>query len=159
MDEKLEGELRGRIKKIIDRYPIRRAALLPVLHLIQDELGWLPPEAVEFASEELSLPPSKVEDTLSFYFMFRGRRPGKHIIGVCSTISCSLSGSREVLEALERVLGIKAGQTTEDGLFSLEKVECLGSCGTAPVLMVDDVYYENMTPEKVAALIEELRRR
>ncbi len=159
----MQMEISDRTKKdidaIVERYPLAEAALVPVLHRLQDEMGWLPVEAMDFAAGRLGLAPPRVYGVASFYSMFRRQRPGRHRLEICTNISCSLMGAEHLREHLSRRLGIRPGQTTPDGVFTLTEVECLGSCGTAPVMLADDEYYEDLTPEKVDRLLEELRAR
>ncbi len=143
-------------KDILQRYPEKRAALLPTLHLAQQEFGWISREVMQYLSELMDIPVTVILDTVSFYTMFKTKPGGKYHIQVCSTLSCALRGSREIFEHLSNKLGIKAGEVTPDGKFSLVKVECLGSCGTAPVVQINDDYYEAMTPEKLDKILDEL---
>ncbi len=143
-------------KDILQRYPEKRAALLPTLHLAQQEFGWISREVMQYLSELMDIPVTVILDTVSFYTMFKTKPSGKYHIQVCSTLSCALRGSREIYEHLTSKLGIQAGEVTPDGKFSLVKVECLGSCGTAPVVQINDDYYEGMTPEKLDKILDEL---
>jgi len=145
------------IDRIVARYPYQEAALIPVLQRLQEEIGWLPLEAMDFAAERLGLPRPRVYGVASFYSMFRRQPAGRHRLEICTNISCSLMGAEHLREHLKRRLGIGPGQTTSDGFITLTEVECLGSCGTAPVMLVDDEYHENLTPEKVDLILEKLR--
>ncbi len=142
---------------IISRYPEKRAALLMVLHLAQREFGWLSREVMEYVAELLDLTPGDVYDTASFYTMFYKKPMGKYHIQVCHTLSCALRGARNIYEHLEKKLGISEGEVTPDGKFSLMKVECLGACGTAPVVQINDDYYENLTIEKLDEILNNLK--
>lgn len=145
------------IDDIVSRYPERMAALIPVLYVAQREFGYLNREVLELVARRLDLPAAKVLNTATFYTMLQKRPLGRHHLQVCKTLSCYLRGSDHLLECLQRKLGIAAGETTDDKDFTLETVECLAACGTAPVVRVDDVYHENMTPEQLEALIDQLR--
>jgi NADH-quinone oxidoreductase E subunit len=151
---KLPENILNEINRLITRYPRKEAALIPVLHLVQKEYGCIPDEsAVEIASA-LELPVTRVHDVLSFYTMFRTRPAGKRHIQVCRTLSCAGRGAPELLAYLEEQCGVACNQgVSSDGLFSIETVECLGSCATAPVMQVNDDYYENLTREKIDELI------
>ncbi|GIW40742.1 MAG: hypothetical protein KatS3mg076_1319 [Candidatus Binatia bacterium] len=139
------------------RYPTAQAALLPTLWLAQREFGWISHEVMEYVARLLDLPPARVAGVVSFYTMFYRRPMGRYHLQVCRNLPCTLRGARRITECLERELGIRAGETTPDGLFSLSEVECLASCGTAPVLQLNDEYVENLTPESVLELVEKLR--
>ncbi|MCD6463517.1 MAG: NADH-quinone oxidoreductase subunit NuoE [Thermotogae bacterium] len=132
--------------------------LINALHAIQDHFNnFIPPEAAEELSELMNLPPSKIYEVLTFYTMFSTKPRGKYVIRVCQSTPCHVTGGREVIEALKETLGIDFGETTEDGLFTLEYSSCLGLCGVAPVMMINDMAYGNLTPERVKAIIEELK--
>ena len=132
--------------------------LINVLHAIQDHFdNFIPPEAAEELSKLMNLPPSKIYEVLTFYTMFSTKPRGKYVIRVCQSTPCHVTGGREVIEALKETLGIDFGETTEDGLFTLEYSSCLGLCGVAPVMMINDMAYGNLTPERVKAIIEELK--
>ncbi|MEJ2634893.1 MAG: NAD(P)H-dependent oxidoreductase subunit E [Calditrichia bacterium] len=142
---------------IVKKYPERRGALLPVLHLAQREFGWISRDAMRYISELLDIPLTNVLDTASFYTMFKLQPAGKYHIQLCSTLSCALRGSRQIYEHVSQKYGIGDGEVTPDGKFSLLKVECLGSCGTAPVVQINDDYYEDMTIEKLDKVLDGLK--
>lgn len=142
--------------RILARYPHREGALLPVLHLAQREWGYLSEDAVRHVAELLKLPPARVGGVISFYPEFRTRPIGKHLIEICRTLPCSLMGAEEVVDYLCERLGIEPGETTADGRFTLTGVECLGSCGTAPVMMVDGELHQSLTREKIDQILEGL---
>ncbi len=142
---------------ITGRYPQMRAALIPVLHLAQKEFGWISRDVVRYLSELMQIPATEILDTASFYTMFKLKPSGKYHIQLCSTISCALRGSRQIYEHLAKKYNIEDGGVTEDGRFSLLKVECLGSCGTAPVVQINDDYYEDMSVEKLDKILDELK--
>lgn len=147
-------------KKIIARYPEGRqkSALLPLLHLAQSEFGgWLSPETMDYVASLLSIKPVEVYEVATFYTMFNTKPVGNCLIEVCRTGPCWTRGSDDIIEHFEKKLGISEGETTADGMFTLKTVECLGSCGTAPMLQCGADYYENLTTEKVDELIEKLK--
>ncbi len=154
----LSAESRAEIEKIRDEYPDPQSALLPALHLAQKEYGgWLPDEALAEVAELLALPLTQVTSTASFYTMFHRRPVGKHLIQVCTNISCSLLGAEHLLDHISRKLGIAVGETTPDGRFTLLEVECLGSCGTAPAMQVDEALYDQLTTERIDEILGDLR--
>ncbi len=139
------------------KYPNKMAALLPTLWLCQDQNGYLTSEIYEYIADRLELSPVHVYSIAHFYTMYHKRPPGQYHLQVCRTLSCTLCGCEEIRDRIHERLGIKPGEKTEDGLFSLEEVECLGACGTAPVMRVNDVYCERLTPEKVDEIIEKCK--
>jgi NADH-quinone oxidoreductase subunit E len=148
------------VETIKRRYPADRqkSALIPVLHLAQAEFdGWLSVPVMDYVASLLHLQPIEVYEVASFYSMFNLKPVGKCVLEVCRTSSCWLMGAEDVVKHIEKKLNIKAGETTKDGMFTLKTVECLGSCGTAPMLQCGSNYYENLTLEKVDNLINELR--
>jgi NADH-quinone oxidoreductase subunit E len=146
-----------RIDGTIALYPERSAALLPVLHVIQEESGFISPEAESWVAAKLDLRPVRVREVLSFYTMLRRAPAGRHTLEVCRNISCSLAGAEDLLGFISERLGIKPGETTPDGAISLATVECLGNCDRAPCLQVDGIDHGPVTRETVAALIKELK--
>ena len=142
------------ILKIRDEYPDAQSALLPALRLAQQDYGgWLPQDAFDEVAALMDLPAIEVAAVASFYTMLNRRPVGQHLIQVCTNISCSLLGAEHLLDCVARKLGVAVGETTPDGKFTLLEVECLGSCGTAPTMQVDDTYYENLTEEKVDSIL------
>ncbi len=140
------------------KYPQARSALLPALEIAQREAGYLSPQVLREVALLMDLPPVEVASVASFYTMLYRRPVGKHVIQVCTNISCSLMGAEHIVDVLRKKLGIEVGETTPDGRFTLLTVECLGSCGTAPMMQVDDTYYENLTEERLDAILAELSR-
>ena len=138
------------------RYPTRRACLLPVLHLVQHEYNWIPPEALAEVGAFLELAPAEVLDTATFYEEYWLRKKGKYLIQVCRSLSCEVCGGDRIIEGLSENLGIELGETTDDDRFTLVELECLGSCGTAPVALVNDVLHENITLEGILAHLKTL---
>jgi NADH-quinone oxidoreductase E subunit len=148
----------AQIKAEKARYPNPRSALMPALWIAQEEYGgYLPREALQEVAEIMELTPADVESTCSFYSMYNKAPVGKYMIEVCTNISCSLIGGERLLHHLLGRLGVGLGENTPDGLFTVKRVECMAACGGAPAIQVNSLYHENMTPEKVDALIEELR--
>jgi NADH-quinone oxidoreductase subunit E len=148
------------IKKMISRYPEgkQKSALIPVLHIAQAEFdGWLSPEVMDYVASILSIQPVEVYEVASFYSMFNLKPVGKCVIEVCRTSSCWLLGAEDVIRHLENKLNIKVGETTTDGMFTLKSVECLGSCGTAPMMQVGADFYENLSLQKVDQLVDQFR--
>jgi NADH-quinone oxidoreductase subunit E len=153
----LDAQCRAEIQSCLSRYPTRQAAVLPVLHLVRQRLGRVPPEAVIEIAKLLELPPAQVQDTLSFYGFFKQDRPqGQHRVLVCRSISCAACGGEELLECLCAELNVCPGETTADGRITLEPAECLGACEQAPAIMVDDVLHGNMTKESANSLLRKL---
>ena len=147
-------------ERAVAKYPPdkRRSALLPVLHLAQDELGWLTEPAMAYVGFRLEIPPVRVREVATFYTMYRLKPMGRHVIGVCNSVSCWAMGSEQILQRCEERLGIRKGETTRDGQFSLEEVACLASCGTAPAVLVNNFnYVESVTPQSLDALIDSLK--
>lgn len=154
----LSEETRAEIQAVRGRYPNRRSAALPALRAAQYQLGWLPPEAVEEVAQELDLEPNALLQLITFYEMFHEHLVGRYVLGVCASLSCYLGGSDSLLSHLEGRLGVSAGGTTPDGLFTLRTVECMGACDRAPAMMVNEEYHEKLTLDQVDRLLEELRQ-
>ena len=131
--------------------------MLPALRIVQERRGWLPPEAFEEVADALDLTPAYCKAVASFYDMFHLRPVGKHLIEVCTNLSCGLVGAQAVLEEFQQELGIRPGETSEDGEFTLRAVECLGGCGWGTVIAIDHRYREPVKPEDVPGIVEELR--
>lgn len=145
---------------ILSRYPAdqRKAATLPTLWLAQEQHGWLPPEVLKYCAQRLEVTPAHVLGVATFYTMFLTEKPGAHLLEVCTSVSCCLTGGRETLSYLCEKLDVLPGATTADGKFTVRGAECLGSCDTSPMMQVDnDVYVENLTPEKLDSLVDELK--
>ena len=141
----------------VARYPKKEAALLPVLYLAQREFGHLGPEAIAYVAKLMDQAPARVHGVVSFYTMYNMKPIGRHHIQVCRTLSCALRGAEKMTGFIQNKLGIEPGQTTTDGRFTLSEVECLASCGTAPMMQVDDDYYEGLTEEKLTAILDSLK--
>lgn len=152
----MQPETRAQIEALFERYPQKRGALLPAIRLVQAERGWVSPEQARALAELFGIRPVDVWEVLSFYNMFYTEPQGRHHVYVCTNLPCSLRGGRLVLRELERHLGVRAGETTADGRITLGHEECLGSCGTAPVLRIDEKYCEDVTPEAARKLVDAL---
>jgi NADH-quinone oxidoreductase subunit E len=150
-------DLYDEIQELADQYPVRRSAILPALRLAQERYGWLPPQAFREVAEALDLTPAYCQAVASFYDMFQLEPVGEHLVEVCTNISCALVGAQQTLEALERELGIKAGETTPSGDVTLRTVECAGGCSWGPVVVVDHRYREPVAARDVPALVAEIR--
>lgn len=151
-----------KFEAILKRFPPehRKAATLPTLWLAQEQYGWLPPEVMEYVAQRVGVTPAHVLGVATFYTMFLTQKPGEHLLEVCTSVSCCLTGGRETLRSLCDKLGIEPGETTKDGKFTVRGAECLGSCDTSPMMQVDnDVFVENLTEEKLDSLIAELREK
>ncbi|MEO6830968.1 MAG: NAD(P)H-dependent oxidoreductase subunit E [Chitinophagaceae bacterium] len=154
-EEKLQ-----KVQEIIARYPEgkQKSALIPILHLAQDEFGgWLDVPVMDYVASILSIKPIEVYEVATFYTMFNMQPVGKYLLEVCQTGPCMLCGSDEIIEHIKQKLGINVGETTTDGLFTLKPTECLGACGYAPMMQLGNFYKENLTKEKVDALLDDLR--
>ncbi|HRP89496.1 MAG TPA: NAD(P)H-dependent oxidoreductase subunit E [Edaphocola sp.] len=148
------------VQKIITRYPEgkQKSALIPVLHIAQQEFdGWLDVPVMDYVASLLSIKPIEVYEVATFYTMFNLKPVGKYVLEVCETGPCMLCGSDQIIEHIKNKLGIKAGETTADGLFTLKPAQCLGACGYAPMMQLGKTYREFLTIEKVDQIIDELR--
>ncbi len=157
---KFSDESMSLVQRMIKRYPEgkHKSAIIPVLHVAQAEFdGWLSPEVMDYVASILKIQPIEVFEVASFYSMFNLKPVGKCLIEVCRTSSCWLRGSEEIVDHLEKKLNIRVGETTADGMFTLKTVECLGSCGTAPMMQVGVDYYENLTIEKTDDLLRRFK--
>jgi NADH-quinone oxidoreductase E subunit len=146
------------IALLLKRYPTKRAALLPVLWIVQARVGWVPSEAVAEVARVLELSEAYVDGVLTFYTMYSLHPIGRYDLQFCTSISCHLNGAEGLLEHCERKLGIQAGETTPDGKFTITEVECIAGCDRAPSMQVNDKYHEPMTPSKLDELLERLSR-
>ena len=154
-------ENRARFDGIITRYPPgrKRSAVLPALYLVQNQVGYITPNAMRYVAGLLEITPADVEDVVSFYTMFYTKPVGTFVLQVCRTLSCALNGAERVTEEISAKLGIVPGQTDAGGTFTLLEVECLGACDRAPVVMVNDAWHECLKPEDASRLIDDLRAR
>jgi NADH-quinone oxidoreductase subunit E len=154
------AEKLAKAKEIISRYPEgkQKSALLPLLHLAQDQFGgWLSPDAMDYVASLLNIQPIEVYEVATFYSMYNLKPIGKYMFEVCQTGPCMIRGSENIIEYIKQKLNIKVGETSSDGMFTLKTVECLGACGYAPMMQLGKGYREHLTPEKVDAIIEECR--
>ena len=150
--------LKKRLNTIISKHETKRSALIAVLREIQDEYQYLSAESMEEVAHMLEISPSSVQNVATFYTMFFTEPAGKHVVWVCRTLSCALRGAEHVEHYMCDKLGVKTGETTPDGKITLMEAECLASCGTAPVILVDDTLEENLTKKRVDEVIEHLRK-
>jgi NADH-quinone oxidoreductase E subunit len=153
----LSTETQQKIESLKKVYETHQSALIPALHVAQADQGWLSEETQREVAQLLGLTAQSVRQVVTFYTMFHQKPVGRHMIQVCRNLSCSLLGGQRLQKQIQEKLGLEDGETTQDGRFTYVSVECLGSCGTAPVLMVNDRYHENVTPLEVDRLLEELK--
>ena len=147
-----------KIDEVITHYPVKRSAALPLLHLVQEEQGWISPEAVEWIAQKLELQPINVHELVTFYPMFRQQPIGCRHIKICRTLSCALVGGYQVCEEFRKQFGCQLGETSAAGEVTIEFVECLASCGTGPVLMIDEELHENVDVAKAQALAARIKQ-
>ncbi|MEJ5304628.1 MAG: NADH-quinone oxidoreductase subunit NuoE [Ignavibacteria bacterium] len=153
-----EQELQN-IENLKTRYLKPDSVILEVLYLLQEKYGYISQEGMKYAAELLGITEEQVLGVVTFYTMFNTKPIGKYHLQVCTNVSCMLKGAYDLLKKLENELNIKKGETTSDGLFTISEVECLGSCGTAPVVQINEDYYENLNEEKLLQIIQELRNK
>lgn len=153
----LSPDAKKRIESLKSEYETNLSALIPALHVAQADQGWLSEETQGEVATILGVTPQSVREVVTFYTMFHQRPVGKYLLQVCRNLSCCLKGGHRLQKQIEERLGIQEGETTQDGRFTLVSVECLGSCGTAPVLMVNDRYHEDVTPAEIDRLLTELK--
>jgi len=154
----LSDASRVRIDELVARYPTKASALMPCLWVIMDELGWVPSGGIDLLTGKLGVTPARVHEVLTFYTMFRSEPQAEYVLQVCHNISCHIMGARPLIAHMEKRLGVRLGETTPDGKFALEGVECLGACGHGPCLQLGKHLYEHLTPEKVDDVLDSLRR-
>jgi NADH-quinone oxidoreductase subunit E len=152
----LTPERERKLQEILGRYPTKMAAVLPLLHLCQEQAGYASDEVVQFVSRRLDLSAAHVQGVVTFYSLFNQHPVGKHQVWVCRTLPCALRGGYDVLEYCEKRLGIRCGETTQDAKVTLRTAECLASCGTAPMMQVDKTYHENLTRQRVDEILAKL---
>ncbi|MFJ6212484.1 NADH-quinone oxidoreductase subunit NuoE [Streptomyces sp. NPDC092296] len=154
-------EVRARLevdaKELIGRYPVARSALLPLLHLVQAEEGYVSPTGIRFCAEQLSLTTAEVTAVATFYTMYRRKPAGQYHVGVCTNTLCAVLGGDQIFAELKEHLGVENNETTEDGAISVEHIECNAACDYAPVVMVNWEFFDNQTPESVKQLVDDLR--
>ena len=154
----ISEQARQRMRNLAARYPVARSAVMPALYIAQQEEGYITQEGLQAVAEAIGMTVDDVESVATFYTMYHQQQPGKKVIKVCTSISCYLRNCDKLVAHLEERLGIKRGETTPDGNYTLMTTECLASCGTAPVLQVNNEFVENLTLETADALIDELDR-
>jgi NADH-quinone oxidoreductase subunit E len=147
-----------KVEALATAFSRRRSGLLPALHLIQKESGYISPEATAFLARMFELSPAQVFETITFYHMFRTRPAGRYVFQVCTNVSCMLRGSEAIMQTLQEVLGIEPGETTADGQFTLQETECLAACGSAPVVQLNEEYLEHVTCRQIQELLAVLRK-
>ena len=151
-----ENEIK--FQEYVSRYPVIDSVMLPALWLVQEQEAWVSPEAMVYVADRLGKTPIQVYEVATFYTMFNLKPIGKHHIELCKTLSCMLCGSKDIKNHIKQTIGIEPGQTSEDGLFHLSEVECLGACGGAPMFALDGQYHEKLTNQKVDELIAECKK-
>jgi NADH-quinone oxidoreductase E subunit len=154
----IDAKITKEIDVLRPSFPTTQALLLPLLHAIQEKEGWVSEAAMQEASHFLQLPLAKVKEVVTFYTMYLKKPIGKHHIQVCTNIACFLRGSDQLLNCIEKKLGIHCGETTKDGAFTLSEVECLAACGTAPVMQVNHDYHENLSEASCLDILEKLNK-
>ena len=154
----LSEQIVARARELMDLYPHRRSALIPICHLAQEQDGWLRPEAIDEIAALVGLSPAEVLGTATFYEMLHTEPVGTYVISVCTNIACMLRGAYELLEHVEHTLGVRSGSTTTDGMFTLEETECIADCGRAPCLAVNHRFVGDVTTESFDSLVGALRR-
>jgi NADH-quinone oxidoreductase subunit E len=157
MSVEFSPETFKRFEETVSRYPKKEAAMLPVLYLAQQEFGYLSAEAIGYVARLMGQSPAQVHGVVSFYTMYNMKPIGRHHIQVCRTLSCALGGAEKITGFIKKKLALEVGQTTADGRFTLSEVECLASCGTAPMMQINDDYYESLNEEKVTEILESLK--
>lgn len=157
MTKLLSTSFYSEMSKLESRYPTKVALLLPALHAAQKEFGWLPPEVLEEVARYIEVHPAQVREVASFYTMYNLKPVGKYHLKICTNVACALRGAEKLVEHCEKKLSIKCGETTPDKKFTVVEEECLGACGTAPAMMLNDDYHENLDIKKIDQLIEGLR--
>ena len=151
-----ENEIK--FQEYVTRYPLIDSVMLPALWLVQEQEAWVSQEAMIYVAEKLGKTPIQVYEVATFYTMFNLKPIGKHHIELCKTLSCMLCGSRDIKNHIKQTIGIEPGQTSEDGLFHLSEVECLGACGGAPMFALDGQYHEKLTKQRVDELVAECKK-
>lgn len=158
MDFKFTEENIGKVSRIIQRYPEKKAAVMPVLYLAQEQNGgWISNEVVKSVSQVLEITEEEVMGVVTFYTMYHQKPVGKYHIQFCTNVSCMLRGAYPIWDSIREKLGIDNGGVTADGKFSLEEVECMGSCGTAPMMAINEDFFENLTKDEALRIIESLK--
>ena len=152
------AEVEAEMDRHLSKYPVKRSAILPLMFIVQRERGYLDPPGVAYLADRLGVRITDIWEVATFYSMINTEPVGRYHLQICKTLSCKILGAGKLTARCSERLGIKPGETTEDGMFSISEVECLGSCGTAPMMQIGFDYYENLTAEKVDEIIEKCRR-
>lgn len=158
MDVELPAEFEAKLAEVKKWYPQTRSAIMPALYLAQQHFGHISEDAVRWVAARLEIPPVQVMEVASFYTMYYKKPVGGYHVQVCRTLSCAVRGAPELTECLRKRFGTKAHEVTADGTWSFEEVECLGSCGTAPMVQINDFYFENLDTEKLEAILDRIER-
>ncbi|MBX7137088.1 MAG: NAD(P)H-dependent oxidoreductase subunit E [Oligoflexia bacterium] len=158
MSIKLSDKAEARLKEKIALYPDPKSAAMWALYIAQEELGRLDDRAVEWTAERLNLSPVNVQELITFYTMYHKEQLGKYHVQICRTLSCAVRGSTKLTECVRKRFGTKPGQPSADGMWSYEEVECLGSCGTAPMCQINDHFFENLTPQKLTEILDRIEK-
>jgi NADH-quinone oxidoreductase subunit E len=153
----LRDKARGQIEAVLAKYPTKRSAVLPICHLAQEEYGYMSPEAVREVAEILDLDPTEVKGLVGFYSLLYEKPTGEYVIQICNDLPCALRGADQFVEYVCEKLEVRPGETTEDGLFTVETVMCVAACHRAPVAQINLKYYENLDPEKFDQIVEQIR--
>ena len=158
MSSVVSKEAQKKLEEIVSRYPKKKSAVMPALYLAQQELGWLTDEAYLWVAKSLDLTPAHVRSVATFYTMYYKEKVGKYHIQVCRTLSCMICGAKEMTKHIQKRLDLSPGQISEDKMWSFEEVECLGSCGSAPMVQINDVFFENLTSEKLDTIMDRIEK-
>jgi NADH-quinone oxidoreductase subunit E len=150
----LSTDQEKKIDEIVARYPTKRAACIPVLHICQAQVGWVSPDVIAWVAQRLSLATSEVQGVVTFYTMYHQAPVKKHVLWVCRTLSCDLRGGKSIQEHVEKRFGCHTGHDSKNGVWTLKKAECLAGCGYGPMVQIDDRFFENLTPESLDAVID-----
>jgi NADH-quinone oxidoreductase E subunit len=155
---KVSAEAQKRAQEIIAQYPQKRSAVMPLLYIAQEHTKYITQSAVEWVAAQLEMPPVQIWEVATFYTMYYKKPIGQYHVQVCRTLPCALRGARKVSEYFHKKFGVQPGEVTKDGMWSFEEVECLGSCGTAPMCQINDVFFENLTDEKLDQLVARIEK-
>ena len=154
----VSAEAQKRAQEIIAQYPQKRSAVMPLLYIAQEHTKYITQSAVEWVAAQLEMPPVQIWEVATFYSMYYKKPIGQYHVQVCRTLPCALRGARKVSEYFHKKFGVQPGEVTKDGMWSFEEVECLGSCGTAPMCQINDVFFENLTDEKLDQLVARIEK-
>ena len=158
MEFKFSSKNLKKIDEIITKYPSRKPAVMPVLYLAQEQNGWISQEVMQEVANVLDMHPEEVLGIVTFYTMYHQKPMGKYHIQVCTNVSCMLRGAYDIYDKVKEKLGVDSMEVTKDQMFSLEEVECMGSCGTSPMIAINEDYYENLTEKKALEIIKSLKK-